>query len=102
MAGHLVLCGGAPLPRGRKAAIRLSQEGPQANISFHAEDIGRRMLASISPVIADLLDIAAYVHVADQCFSRGGPVGANLGQQWRRDFLFVVPVRQPERWASSD
>ena len=93
-----VLCGPVASRRVSGKVIRLSNEGPDANVELHSEDIGRRMLASVPPVIADLLDIAAYVHCADQSVSRGGPVGANLAEDWYRDFHFVVPVRLPERW----
>jgi hypothetical protein len=28
-------------------------------------------------------------------------VGAQMGRRWRRDFRFVIPVRLPDRWAST-
>ena len=47
----------------------------------------------------DLIEIAAYVYAADAAVSRGGPVDAQMGARWRRDFAFEIPVRCPELWS---
>jgi 7-cyano-7-deazaguanine synthase in queuosine biosynthesis len=59
------------------------------------------MLQSLPSVLADLLDVATYVFVADQLVRRGGATAPGLGMDWRRNLRFVVPVREPEKWSSS-
>ena len=51
-----------------------------------------------SPVTWDLLDLAAYVYVADQMVGRGGRKEFEYGQKWRRHFRFEVGVREPDIW----
>lgn len=58
-------------------------------------DISRRLLANISDVHADLLEIASYVYAADSAIQRGGLTDEKLGAQWRRTLRFAIPVRMP-------
>jgi 7-cyano-7-deazaguanine synthase in queuosine biosynthesis len=60
------------------------------------------MVGDPPDVLTDLLEIAAYVHCADQIVSRGGEVSRGLGADWRRDLRFIVPVREPDRWSSPE
>jgi 7-cyano-7-deazaguanine synthase in queuosine biosynthesis len=76
--------------------------GEQQNVALHSDDIGRRMLASVRGVLADLLEVATYVYCADQFMSRGGATGRGLAANWRRDLRFVIPVREPDRWSSPE
>ncbi|WP_161967435.1 7-cyano-7-deazaguanine synthase [Fimbriiglobus ruber] len=46
----------------------------------------------------DLLDIAAYVYSADQATRRRGSRVDEFEPNWRRDFTFHVPVRDPDFW----
>jgi hypothetical protein len=60
------------------------------------------MLRSLPSVLADLVDVATYVFVADQLVSRGGETAPGLGADWRRNLRFVIPVREPDRWSSPE
>jgi hypothetical protein len=58
---HLVLCGAtAPPGRAGAAYLNLNLDGPSANVHLKIKDISRRLLANISDVHADLLEIASY------------------------------------------
>jgi Queuosine biosynthesis protein QueC len=98
---HLVLCGAAaPQGRGRVAHLCLNLHGPSANVRLQIEDISRPLLANISDVHADLLEIASYIYAADSAIPRGGKTDAQLGARWRRTLRFVIPIRQPNLWSS--
>src|SRR5262245_10240423 len=99
MGETLVLCGGASPPKRRGAeALNLNLGGKGANISLRIEDISRRMIAKIPDVLTDLIEVAAYIYCADQLISRGGDAMQALGADWRRRLIFVIPVREPDRW----
>jgi hypothetical protein len=58
---HLVVCGGATAhERGGAARLDLNLDGPSANVRLEIKDISRRLLANISDIHADLLEIASY------------------------------------------
>jgi hypothetical protein len=98
---HLVLCGGATTRQGGDAGrINLNLHGPSANVRLEIEDISRRLLANVSDVHADLLEVASYVYAADGAIPRGGKTDPQLGARWRRKLRFVIPVRQPQLWSS--
>ncbi len=98
---HLVLCSGASAkPRGDKNLLTLNLHGASANVRLEIEDISRRLLANLSDVHADLLEIASYIYAADSAVTRGGKTDSHLGAKWRRKFRFVIPVRQPKLWSS--
>ena len=103
MGETLILCGGAKAgASGMTNTLRLALSGPNENIALKIEDISRRMLAEVPPVLTDLLEIATYVYCADQLVSRGGATMQNLGVDWRRNLRFVVPVREPELWQAPE
>jgi hypothetical protein len=98
---HLVLCSGATArERGGAHRLDLNLHGTQANVRLEIEDISRRLLANISDVHADLLEIASYIYAADSAITRGGKTDSQLGALWRRKFRLVIPVRQPQLWSS--
>jgi 7-cyano-7-deazaguanine synthase in queuosine biosynthesis len=98
---HLVLCSGAGTkPRGDEKLLTLNLHGASAKVRLEIEDISRRLLANLSDVHADLLEIASYIYAADSAISRGGKTDSHLGAMWRRKFRFVIPVRQPRLWSS--
>ena len=98
---HLVLCGAAA-SRGKAAAayLNLDLHGPSKNVHLKIEDISRRLLANISSVHADLLEIASYIYAADSAIPRGGKTDPQLGARWRRKLRFVIPVRRTDLWSS--
>jgi Queuosine biosynthesis protein QueC len=98
---HLVLCGGATAQgKGDAARLQLNLHGTSANVRLEIEDISRRLIANISPVHADLLEIASYIYAADSAIPRGGSTDAQLGARWRRKLRLVIPARKPELWSS--
>jgi 7-cyano-7-deazaguanine synthase in queuosine biosynthesis len=98
---HLVLCGGATAQEsGDATRLELNLHGTSANVRLEIEDISRRLLANISDVHADLLEVASYIYAADGAIPRGGKTDPQLGARWRRKLRFVIPVRQPQLWSS--
>ena len=56
--------------RGDEKLVTLNFHGASANVRLEIEDISRRLLANLSDVHADLLEIASYVYAADSAASR--------------------------------
>jgi 7-cyano-7-deazaguanine synthase in queuosine biosynthesis len=103
MHERLVLCGNQKHTtrfRGERVVLKLT--GDDANITLKIRDIRRRLLADVPPLLEDLLEIAAYVLAADAATDRGDPTLPYMGEDWRRRLRFVIPVRRPEVWASSE
>jgi hypothetical protein len=99
---HLVLCGGAGGPRrSNPSGLDLNLHGASRNVHLKIEDISRPLVANIPHVSADLLEVATYIYAADSAISRGGKTDAQMGARWRRNFRFVIPVRQPDLWSSN-
>lgn len=72
--------------------------GRYPNFQLEADKLRAKALADITPLCEDFLEIASTVFVADSTVSRGGAVRSRMGEAWRRDFRFEIPVRQPEVW----
>jgi hypothetical protein len=98
MPERLILCGGARRTGG-DSILRLALNGRLQNITLRLEDISRKLNRNVPGLLIDLIEIAAYVYCADQAISRGGEVQRAMGADWRRDFRFVIPVRNPDRWS---
>jgi hypothetical protein len=99
MSERLVLCGGAKRTGG-DYTLRLALDGRSQNITLKLEDISRRLVKNVPGLLIDLVEIATYVYCADQATSRGGEVQQGMGNDWRRDFRFVIPVRNPGHWSA--
>ena len=80
---------------GAESALRLAFEGGSRNITLKLEDISKRLVKNVPDLLIDLIEIATYVYCADQTTSRGGECQSGMGVDWRREFRFVVPVRNP-------
>ena len=100
---HVILCGGASIPRKTKSdeIVRLDLAGQDPNVALEIFDISRRLLTDLPDVLTDLIEIASYVYCADQAVPRGGEGVRKFGNNWRRRFSFHVPVRQQHIWSSS-
>ena len=98
MAETLVLCGGLKRP-GTESVLRLSLEGGSRNITLKLEDISKRLVRNVPNLLIDLVEIATYVYCADQATGRGGDCQIGMGSAWRREFRFVIPVRNPDHWS---
>jgi len=92
-------CGGQTT--GDKDAIALDVQGDARNVKLRVDYITRGMLGNVPDLLADLLEIAAYVFCADQRASRGSEKLTNYGHDWRRDMQFSIPVRCPDVWSDA-
>jgi len=98
MAETLVLCGGVKRP-GSDSALQIALEGRSRNITLKLEDLSKRLVKNVPDLLIDLIEIATFVYCADQTTSRGGECQSGMGVDWRREFRFVIPVRNLEYWA---
>jgi len=101
---RLFLYGNASRPRGVRYPDGIKTEplllwGKNRNIEFKISDIAERMGAKVPDRYIDLLDIAAYVYIADQTTRRGGAGSRDMHALWRRDMYFVIPVRCLDFWS---
>src|SRR5215470_14863331 len=101
MPERLILCGGARRAGG-DSILQLALSGRSQNITLRLEDISRKLVRSVPGLLIDLIEIASYVYCADQAIRRGGEVQRAMGTDWRRDFRFVIPVRNPDHWNNPD
>ena len=98
MPERLILCGEARRTSG-DPILRLALSGHSQNITLRLEDISRKLVRSVPSLLIDLIEIASYVYCADQAISRGGSRQRAMGADWRREFRFIVPVRNPDHWS---
>jgi len=84
-----------------KDAIVLDVQGEAKNVNLRVDYITRGMLGNVPDLLADLLEIAAYVFCADQRASRGSDKLKEYGNHWRRDLQFNIPVRCPDVWSDT-
>ena len=63
----------------------------------------RSSISIFLPRLVDLLEIASYVYSADCATSRGKAwTDDDSTEPWGRDLAFVIPVREPDFWNSSE
>ena len=101
-ADHIILCGGAPAPRRANPdnIVRLDLGGDEPSVDLEIDNISRRLSTDVPDILTDLVEIASYMYCADQAVTRGGEGVLAFGAQWRRSFIFHIPVRQPSIWSS--
>jgi len=94
---HRIVCGAAAQsdPKGR-LFLRIDEADVHAELKV--SHLRRHFLKEMPDILADLLEVAAYVYAADSAISRGGSVASKMGQEWRRSLQFEVPVRRREIW----
>jgi 7-cyano-7-deazaguanine synthase in queuosine biosynthesis len=80
--------------------VRINGTDPSFFVDIDAAE--RRLVATLDPVLLDLLDIAASVFAADGTVSRGGDARLNFGAGWHRTLDFDIPVRCHELWSRAD
>lgn len=85
-----------------KGAAKLRTVGSGKNVRLALDDVGRQLNRSIPPALVDLVEIAAFVYVADQMEHRGAHDVESMGAHWRRRMRFVIPVRVPTLWQRAD
>lgn len=101
---RIILCGEATADSVAESpkVLRLWTSGTNANVHLRIEDISRSLMNSIPPQLIDLIEIATFVYVADQSFSRGGADVEDMGANWRRPLQFEIPVRCLDLWKRTD
>jgi len=45
---------------------------PHGNVNLKAENISKKLLQELPPLVMDMLEVGSYVYCADQAVSRGG------------------------------
>jgi len=95
MPEAFVECGDRP-----PMTVRINGSDP--TFVLDTENIRAKSLSDLSPELLDLLDVAATVFAADGHFRRGGPTRLHMGQDWRRDFRFRIPVRRQDLWSDPE
>jgi hypothetical protein len=96
-----ILCGSVSdgsLPFKDPRPLRLRMWPPHRNVHLTIQDVRQAMMKPLPPAFVDLIDIATYVYCADQAITRGGDGVMDLGENWRRNLFFRVPVRNPTLW----
>ncbi len=94
-----VLCDGASHLEAPADALRVGiGEGPWHQVSVDIEGLEDRMSGTLPDALRDLIRLATFTLAADCATSRGTVAAVDNGLTWRRDFRFVVPVSDPDRW----
>lgn len=103
MPDAVVLCGG--LTGRRRAGKQLLEldvshrASTSHRIDFTTERIMAPLADDIPDVIADAVEVAAYVFCADRLVRRGAAVqSSRIGSEWERRLSFRIPVRRPDIW----
>jgi len=72
----------------------LEEIGKPATFSVDDQEIATRFSSAVEPMMADLVDIAVAIHMADRLAVRALDGPAN----WSRDLRLRVGVRHPDKW----
>lgn len=103
---QLVLCNGARLTSKKQAWSKAEPleltSGKDGNVRIKLHEIVNQLTTNISARAADLLELAAFVYVADQAVKRAGKKEVDYGDKWHRNFRLEVAVREPDFWNQTD
>jgi 7-cyano-7-deazaguanine synthase in queuosine biosynthesis len=100
-----VQCEGASIPKdwateyAENQPLQVNRFGPSAQVSLRLQELSDPLAGTLEGNALDLVRIAAYVYVADQLVSRGGPADI-YGDSWRREMAVCLPVSEPDLWNS--
>ncbi|MGD0956154.1 MAG: hypothetical protein ABR953_04915 [Candidatus Acidiferrales bacterium] len=72
------------------------ETGTPATFSVDDQEIATRFSSAVEPVMADLVDVAVAIHMADRLAIRALEGPAN----WSRELHLRLAVRHPEKWNS--
>jgi len=102
----LILCGGLPLPRRASpdtVELDTNLKAPAPNRVFlRLDTLTARLVDNLEPVLADAVEVAAYVFTADRLMKRGSDQMSRMGADWRRSFRFKIPVRRLDIWRQKE
>jgi hypothetical protein len=88
-----------PMATGKKL-VHLDAVGRKANVHIRFENVAKVFRL---PRLIDFLEIASYVYSADCATPRGTKwIDDDSTEPWRRDFSFVISVREPEFWGRAE
>jgi 7-cyano-7-deazaguanine synthase in queuosine biosynthesis len=76
--------------------VDLHLDGENQNLEIRVQNIEQKIVAHLSPVAYDLLELAAVLYVADTSISRGKK--DVYGHDWQRHIHIVIPVRRAKVW----
>lgn len=99
-AEQRIVCGSPVSDCGERIALQIGDRAVVAK--FDLSDLSRALVANLPDILADLLEVAAYVYTADAAIRRGGKVASGMGRDWRRCLHFIVPVRCRAIWEKPD
>jgi hypothetical protein len=103
MRDVIVHCGDVAQPKvDQRASLFLDvegKEGDEARVNLKMVHITRKMVVDMPDRLADLLEIACYVHCADQFTLRDSQQMPRMGANWRRNFMLRIAVRDPKFWS---
>lgn len=99
---NLIWCGPEKLPESYSKdfdkKVILNSYPQNQNVYLKLENISSKFAKDINPLVMDLLEVGSYVYCADQTVSRGGKTWRNNGEDWNRNFVFEIPVRDADLW----
>ncbi len=78
--------------------IDLRLDGANPNLAIEVENIEEKIVANLSPIAKDLLELASVLYVADTSIRRGDT--DVYGREWQRRIHIVMPMRQAGKWNS--
>jgi len=87
---------------GRQEPILVRFDGRMPTFELETDLIRATCRAELDPLNIDLLKIAATTFAADSAVNRGGATRPAMGEDWRRSFDFLIPVRNPVFWNRSE
>jgi 7-cyano-7-deazaguanine synthase in queuosine biosynthesis len=91
-----------PLFRFTASDKLLATESPGADREMHYylndDAVSKQLGSSLDGLSADLVDVAAAIHIADRLAVREKA----LPEEWQRRFQLQVPVRHPSEWQRTD
>jgi 7-cyano-7-deazaguanine synthase in queuosine biosynthesis len=103
MHKHVFLCGLSEAQRsGYAEGSELSLAERVGNLTLRLDALRRRLVGVEPKRLTDLIEIASYVFAADRTTRRGTESLRNCGEDWRRNFLMVVAVRERAFWNRAD
>jgi 7-cyano-7-deazaguanine synthase in queuosine biosynthesis len=76
--------------------IDLRLDGANPNLAIEVENIEEKIVANLSPIAKDLLELASVLYVADTSIRRGDT--DVYGRGWQRRIHVVMPMRQARKW----
>jgi hypothetical protein len=106
MVERFIMCGGLRSRRdnlGNTLHIDVNAAvGSPNKVNLRIDQISARIATNLPEVLADLLEVSAYVYCADQFTARGTTQMTAMGADWRRRFHFKMPVRRPDVWTKPE